>query len=460
MPDLSNYQQVAPVKTFVTAQTYQVQPADAVLQVAAAVPVTFNLPRIGGRGQVVMAECAVAGASFNVTGAGISLAANNYQIAQIRWNELTQKWVSVQTPNPAGLPASITMGGDISGTAAAATVIGLQGRPVATTAPPTNYVLAWSGSAWAPAAPAAGGTGTVTQVNTGAGLTGGPITTTGTVLIATAGVTNAMLANMAANTLKGNNTASAAAPIDLTVAQTMTLLGAAPLASPTFTGTVTIPAGASIAGFAPLASPTFTGTPAAPTATAGTSTTQLATTAFVATSFAPLASPALTGTPTAPTAAAATNTTQVATTAYVQSQGGQLPATATNDNAAAGKLGEFASAQLLLASAMSLTNGTAANMLSLSLTAGDWEVYGNAVFNSTGTVSNVQANFTTTSAGLLDEAFRMVMPIAAGLNVVAAPIPTQRFSLAATTTVYAVVYGSFSTGTCTACGFMQARRMR
>jgi hypothetical protein len=56
----------------------------------------------------------------------------------------------------------------------------------------------------------------------------------------------------------------------------------APLASPTFTGTVTIPAGASISGFAPLASPALTGTPTAPTATAGTNTTQIATTAFVA----------------------------------------------------------------------------------------------------------------------------------------------------------------------------------
>ena len=56
----------------------------------------------------------------------------------------------------------------------------------------------------------------------------------------------------------------------------------APIASPTFTGTVTIPSGASITGFAPLASPTFTGTPTAPTATVGTSTTQIATTAFVA----------------------------------------------------------------------------------------------------------------------------------------------------------------------------------
>lgn len=37
-------------------------------------------------------------------------------------------------------------------------------------------------------------------------------------------------------------------------------LGLATLASPTFTGTVTIPAGALISGYAPTASPTFTGT--------------------------------------------------------------------------------------------------------------------------------------------------------------------------------------------------------
>jgi len=61
----------------------------------------------------------------------------------------------------------------------------------------------------------------------------------------------------------------------------------APIASPTFTGTVTIPAGASISGFAPLASPAFTGTPSLPTGTtgvtqtAGNNTTALATTAFV-----------------------------------------------------------------------------------------------------------------------------------------------------------------------------------
>lgn len=97
---------------------------------------------------------------------------------------------------------------------------------------------------------------------------------------------------------------------------------------------------------APLASPALTGVPTGPTAAAGTNTTQLATTAFVdavrvilaaadtaeasaraaadttltnaLALKAALASPALTGTPTAPTASAGTTTTQIATTAFVK----------------------------------------------------------------------------------------------------------------------------------------------
>jgi len=61
----------------------------------------------------------------------------------------------------------------------------------------------------------------------------------------------------------------------------------------------------------------LTGTPTAPTASAGTNTTQIATTAFVAANFAGLVSPAFTGTPTAPTATTGNNTTQIATTAFV-----------------------------------------------------------------------------------------------------------------------------------------------
>jgi hypothetical protein len=103
------------------------------------------------------------------------------------------------------------------------------------------------------------------------------------------------------------------------------------------TGTVVAESGdysvSEVTGAAPLASPAFTGTPTAPTATALTDSTRIATTAYsdsavaVETSRAetaealkaPLASPALTGSPTAPTASALTSSTQLATTAYADS---------------------------------------------------------------------------------------------------------------------------------------------
>ena len=53
-------------------------------------------------------------------------------------------------------------------------------------------MLQYNGTAWAHAA---AGTGTVTSVASGSGLTGGPITGSGTLSIANAGVTNAMLAH-------------------------------------------------------------------------------------------------------------------------------------------------------------------------------------------------------------------------------------------------------------------------
>ncbi len=95
-----------------------------------------------------------------------------------------------------------------------------------------------------------------------------------------------------------------------------------------------------------MLSPTFSGVPISTTATAGTNTTQVATTAFVTTStaneaairlaadnlLAPLASPALTGVPTSTTASSGTSTTQIATCAFVAAQAFNvaLPAQAGN----------------------------------------------------------------------------------------------------------------------------------
>jgi hypothetical protein len=84
--------------------------------------------------------------------------------------------------------------------------------------------------------------GTVTSITAGAGLSGGVITASGTIAIAASGVTNAMQANMPANTISGNNTGIAAAPIDLTVAQAQALLvvPAASATNPVMDGVVNI----------------------------------------------------------------------------------------------------------------------------------------------------------------------------------------------------------------------------
>ncbi len=56
----------------------------------------------------------------------------------------------------------------------------------------TNQILQYNGTSWG-CKTLGSGTGTVTSVGSGAGLTGGPITTAGTLSIASAGVTNTML---------------------------------------------------------------------------------------------------------------------------------------------------------------------------------------------------------------------------------------------------------------------------
>jgi hypothetical protein len=86
------------------------------------------------------------------------------------------------------------------------------------------------------------GTGTVTSVGSGTGLTGGPITSSGTLSVATGGVTNAMLANPALTVTAGTDL-TGGGPVALGSSVTLNLdtskvptLGAA---SNTFTGSLT-----------------------------------------------------------------------------------------------------------------------------------------------------------------------------------------------------------------------------
>jgi Chaperone of endosialidase len=64
-------------------------------------------------------------------------------------------------------------------------------------------VLQWNGTAWIPTTLGAG-TGTMTSINTGTGLTGGPITTTGTISIASGGVGTTQIADNSVTDIKIN----------------------------------------------------------------------------------------------------------------------------------------------------------------------------------------------------------------------------------------------------------------
>jgi hypothetical protein len=219
---------------------------------------------------------------------------------------------------------------------------GLTGTPTAPTAAPGTNTTQIATTAFVEAAIAAN-PGGVTSFNTRTGavsLTLADVTGVGgapTASPALTGTPTAPTAVAGTSTTQLATTAfvqNAIAGVVSGVSSFNTRTGAVTLQAADITG----------AGGALLASPALTGAPTAPTAAVGTSTTQIATTAFVqaaiaaggVTSFngrsgavtltlndvtsvggAPLASPNFSGTPTAPTAAAGTSSTQLATTAFV-----------------------------------------------------------------------------------------------------------------------------------------------
>ena len=68
--------------------------------------------------------------------------------------------------------------------------------------------------------------GTVTSITAQSPLSGGTITSTGTIGLSTNSITNSYLSTMPAGTIKGNNSGSTAQPQDLTGAQVLSLIGA------------------------------------------------------------------------------------------------------------------------------------------------------------------------------------------------------------------------------------------
>lgn len=136
--------------------------------------------------------------------------------------------------------------------------------------------------------------------------------------------------------------------------------------------------------------------------------------------------------------------------------------TTTNNNAAAGSVGEFISSFKDSSNLTTLTTATVTNITSISLTAGDWDLWANANFTNTGTASVFSSAISTVSATLpsthlITEATSATFSFTGVFSI---PCPCQRLSLSSTTTVYLVVYAGFNTGTVKGFGGIYARRAR
>jgi hypothetical protein len=138
--------------------------------------------------------------------------------------------------------------------------------------------------------------------------------------------------------------------------------------------------------------------------------------------------------------------------------------------AAAGQVGEMIRAAVTLAAGVALsTSNRIQAVTSIVLTAGDWDVSGSAIFQSTGMASGGQHQGTatcgTSGSAITDDGTQGYTQLCNPAGSSAAiqgsiGLSASRFSVTANTTVYLTVRLVFASGTNIAAGFIQARRVR
>jgi hypothetical protein len=130
------------------------------------------------------------------------------------------------------------------------------------------------------------------------------------------------------------------------------------------------------------------------------------------------------------------------------------------DNANAGAVGEFMSAS---ASGLAMTNGVTRNLVSLTLTPGDWEVQATIGYTETGgtTMTNILGGVSSASATFqgLGTFWQIDIPFSTG-GVAFFPTPTVRFNVSVNTPIFAVGDANFSGGSLSGSASIRARRVR
>jgi hypothetical protein len=145
---------------------------------------------------------------------------------------------------------------------------------------------------------------------------------------------------------------------------------------------------------------------------------------------------------------------------------GQIPGTATNDSANAGNIGEFATANLTSGGALSLSTGVATTVVALGLSAGDWDVWGQVIFQAgaltvatllTAGINSSAAQPAAISGGLGQVGLGGGLT---GITASAVNAGPARLSLTAAGTAFLMGTLAFSVSTASVFGVIQARRAR
>lgn len=148
--------------------------------------------------------------------------------------------------------------------------------------------------------------------------------------------------------------------------------------------------------------------------------------------------------------------------------GTSLRGTETNDSASAGFVGEYVSSSVVAGSAVTLTNGQYADVTSITLSAGDWvidagvELIATVAVTGTQFLAGVGTATGNNGAGLLGGDTAGQIPTApTAASDTSVPIPSGiRKKLTGSTTYYLKAYGAFTVGTLKAFGRISATRVR
>lgn len=147
------------------------------------------------------------------------------------------------------------------------------------------------------------------------------------------------------------------------------------------------------------------------------------------------------------------------------STGGIVGTTAVT-NASAGFVGEYISSSVNSGGAVALTTTVSTNITSIVLTAGDWDVYGSIAYFIAATTVNAAryaaiSSISATLPTIPNGGAYLQSPISiTGVSTFVSPLGSIRVVIAVPTTFYLVARADFTTSTCSAYGFIGARRRR